>query len=194
MKLGTRLPQLSVIVDGTEIYPLIVREVTRRDTSHRNRDAGSASLEDFLSEAVLQVLTSVKRRFTGRSRVTTFAFKRIGGSYLDMMRREMRYVQRYVREADCPDGVLPDFAGSANLERDMSNALLWQKVRHVLRTSLQPVHREVLLRHYFHGESFSQIAESLWVETSECKLLHAAALEEVRRHFPAGSNFASFVS
>lgn len=194
MKLGNRLPQLSLVVAGTEVYPLIVREVTRRVVSRRDKDAGSADIEDFLSEAVTQVLTSTKRRYSGRTRVTTFIFKRIGGSFLDMMRREMRYESRYTLEAECPEGNMPEVAVVSDVETQVSNALLWAKVRHVMRTALTPLHREILLRHYFHGENFKAIAESLWVETDQCKVLHGAALQEIRRHFPSGAGFGGFVS
>lgn len=194
MKLGNRFPQLSLIVEGTEVYPLIVREVTRRVVSRREKDAGSADIEDFLSEAVAQVLTSTKRRYSGKTRVTTFIFKRIGGSFLDMMRREMRYATRYALEAECVDGRLPDVAVADSAEKDLSNSLLWAKVRKVMRTALSPLHREILIRHYFHGENFKVIAESLWVEPDQCKVLHVAALAEIRRHFPSGGAFNRFVS
>lgn len=191
MRLGNKIPRLSLEVAGTEVYPLIVREVTRRVENRRDKDAGSADLEDFLGEAVLQVLISAKRRYSGKTRVSTFLFKRIGGSFLDMMRREMRYSTRNTLEADCAEGVLPEVSYTSNLEADTSNAMLWAKVRHVMRTALPAVQREILLRHYFHGENFKKIAEDLWVKTEDCKALHLVALAEIRRHFPAGGHFVS---
>lgn len=191
MRLGNKIPRLSLEVAGTEVYPLIVREVTRRVANRRDKDAGSADLEDFLSEAVVQVLISAKRRYSGKTRVSTFLFKRIGGSFLDMMRREMRYATRNTLEADCADGNLPEVSYTGNLEADVSNAMLWVKVRHVMRCTLPTVQREILLRHYFHGENFKQIAEAMWVRTEDCKALHLAALVEIRRHFPKDGLFVS---
>lgn len=185
MILSKRLPHLSLIVAGVEIYPLIVREVTRKVVSRSPKDAGSADLEDFLSEAVFRVLHTTKRRYTGQTRVSTFVFKRIGGSYMDLMRKEMRYQTKNTLAADCPDGKLPD-TSYAGLEESVSNRLLWVKVRTVIRQALPPLEREILIQHYFHGATMAMIADNLWIELRQAKEAHSSALAEVRRHFPRG--------
>jgi RNA polymerase sigma factor (sigma-70 family) len=187
MRLGRRIPQLSLEVCGTEVYPLIVREITRRVVNRTERDAGSATLEDFLGEAVFQVLNTVKRRYSERTRVTTYIFKRIGGSFLDMMRREMRYASKQTLATDCAEGRLPDQIDTEDFEAELNNRLLWAKVRVLLRTSLSPLQREVLMHHYFHDQSFAAIAELLWIDNpDDCRVIHDAALAELRRYFPDG--------
>jgi len=189
MKLGRRFPHLSLVVAGTEIYPLIVREVTRRAVHKSTRDAGSSDIEDFLSEAVVRVLTTAKRRYTGKTKVTTFVYKRIGGSFLDLMRKEMRYATHMTLAADCTEGELPDLANVANLELAVSNRLLFLKVRSIMREMLTPTEREVLLRVYFHGETLGDIANAMWLAVDDCYETHAEALARIRNRFPRGCSF-----
>ncbi len=184
MKLGRRFPHLSLVVAGTEIYPLIVREVTRRALHKSSRDAGSSDIEDFLSEAVLRVLSTTKRRYHGRTKITTFVYKRLGGSFLDMMRKEMRYANKMTLAADCPDGQLPDMENTVNLEASLNNRLLFMKVRTVMRETLTPTEREILLRVYWQGDTLAGIAEDLWMEHKECTEAHGAALARIRASFP----------
>lgn len=79
---------------------------------------------------------------------------------------------------------LPDERGHADPAAAVEELELIGSLRLAVE-HLPPRLREIILRHYFHGERFTQIAKGLRVTPSRVSQLHTEGLNALRAHFAA---------
>lgn len=184
-KSSVNIPRLTLEVRGRDVYPLIVAQILQLTRGTQDTFSGGFDVEDYLSEATLQVLKLDNRTETVWVTPSTFVYPRIRGAYVDALRRQKNMFFSEKRASDCPNGILPDSHGTSDLEKQMSNALLFKRVTRVMRRQLSGTELEILCRVYLGGESLKAVAGDLWLKKTDAEFLLHLSLRKVRENFPA---------
>lgn len=186
MRILGKIPTLSLLLPNKrgkmqEVYPLIVNVVMQRSCkNYTAQDAGTSGVEDFLSSATVRVLTAHKR-YNAQTELSTFLFKHIRGSYMDLMRREMTYQSRHESYDDNPNGYALRQSNNPieEFEDTQEQQARLKAVRRVI-PQLTELQRYILYAHYFDEQTFKQIGKDIWLDTEACEEEHNKALAFIR--------------
>lgn len=188
MKLSKSVPKLSLKLNGVEVYPMIVQAVMKRGlTKHRNIGVGSVDLEDFLSNAVVQVLKAFTQRYRGAasSKPSTYVYQRIQGSFLDLMRHELNYGSRMITSELESHRFTAHPTQTAQSLEDKIDADRERAYLHNGWLTLTATERTVLVRLFVDGHSLAQIGEDMWLSRRNLAVIKESSLQKLRAAFPS---------
>lgn len=162
-----------------EVYPMIVAVVTKACVNRTDQDAGSSSIEDFVSSAVIRVLEAYPR-YNPKWRLSTFLFPNIKGEYYGLMRKEMKNVTTCIQHdpLELPDVPYYD-QFIAKVDGDSYEDQVYPALYRAIR-NLSFTQRAVVIGRFFNGMSLDELAESLWISKMDVKLYLKESLQSIK--------------
>jgi RNA polymerase sigma factor (sigma-70 family) len=158
-----------------EVYPMIVSTVKRACVNRTDQDAGSSSIEDFISSAVVRVLEA-HPRYIPNWKLSTFLIPNIKGDFYGLMRREMTAVTTFIQHDPklLPETPVYD-EGIAEVDADSFESVVYPQLHDLIR-SLPPVERAIIYAKYFENKSATTIAVEFWMKRKDVQEILARTL------------------